>query len=183
MHIIRCSAATELRSQQTNLTRTKLMKLQTYPSLTILIMNVINMAIDPRRRDSHYVVPTSLQRCYQRQLQIGAFAFLKGCITQELAHKQHEFALCQNRAQTGNQWAAQVLQILWNFVFIMWEDSDNTLHRSEDVQNIVHNIKSINQEIRRQWRIDKTGLGTHHHRLFCLPLPQLLSKNRQYKQE
>ena len=73
---------------------------------------------------------------FNNQIRLGWEALLYGFISSSLLHNQHEYYKSQGSRKSGTRWGIRLTSKLWNIIFQIWMNRNNSLHETEFIEQV-----------------------------------------------
>ena len=109
--------------------------------------------------------------------------FARGRIVKQWREHQHRYLQTIQSPRKADRRTQTLITGLWDIFFQMWLHRNEAFHSNKNIQDKLHKIHLIDQEIRQQWNIGPHDLNPADRIHFQnITLAQLLRKTRHYKQ-
>ena len=130
---------------------------------------------------SFHCTPLHIRQALVHQDAIGWTNLLEGCIANGWTEAQALYYHTIGSRRSGLWWTVAIITKLWDVAWDLWEQRNGFLHDREH-QETLHNMASIDAEIRFQFRQGHTHLPRRVRYLFDGSVEDLLNtsiRNRQ----
>jgi hypothetical protein len=126
-------------------------------------------------------IPDTLMSALQSQDEIGWDNFFEGCTAKAWEeHQQAYYDWCRTQ-KSSRRWAIALIQKLWDIAWDLWEHRIGIVHSQENAETL-HNMASVDSNIRSQFLQGPQGLRQHDHSLFSGHMDDILSNTILFRQ-
>ena len=123
---------------------------ETHPDLRRELINGLKAWSMGTTRHTFHRTPMYIRQILVHQDAIGWTNLLEGCIATGWTEAQSAYYQMIHSKRSGLQWTVAIITKLWDVAWDLWEQRNGFLH-ARDNQEILHNMATIDAEIRFQF--------------------------------
>jgi hypothetical protein len=161
---------------------TWLQEQETQPDLRRELINGLKSWSVGIPRVTFYCTPPHIRQVLDYQDGIGWTNLLEGCIDIGWMEVQALYYRTIGSWRSGLRWTVAVIKKLWDVAWDLWEQRNGFLHDAE-YQDILHNVTSIDEEIKFQFQRGCAQLPQRARYLFDGSLSDLLATSIKHRQQ
>jgi hypothetical protein len=138
-HILQCPSNSTSSLRQCLLLELQswLSSVDTQPDIQEFLISGLTSWLSP---NSQFSLDTSIYLpmliAFNNQIRLGWEALLYGFISSSLLHNQHEYYKSQGSRKSGTRWGIRLTSKLWNIIFQIWMNRNNSLHETEFIEQV-----------------------------------------------
>ena len=155
---------------------------ETHPDLRRELINGLKAWSTGTPRHTFYRTPRYIRQILVHQDAIGWTNLLEGCMATGWTEAQSAYYRMINSKRSGLRWTVAIITKLWDVAWDLWEQRNGFLHAREN-QEILHNMATIDAEIRSQFRQGTAQLPRRAHYLFEGDVETLLGTSIRHRKK
>ena len=153
----------------------------TQPDLRCELINGMKAWSVGTPRRTFYCTPPHICQALVHQDAIGWTNLLEGCFATGWTEAQALYYHTIGSRHSGLRWTVAIIKKLWDVAWDLWEQCNGFLHDRE-YQETLHNMASVDAEIRFQFRQGHTHLSQQARYLFDGTVEDLLQTSIHHRQ-
>ena len=182
-HVWQCPAADAKKIRSTGMDRLSqwMTSSLTAPDIQLVFTTRLSQLFQQLPFTTIPSITANAQAVLLTQDAIGWENFFEGCIAHEWEAIQEAYYQWCRSKKSGRRWTSSLIQKLWDIAWDLWEHRIGIVHSRENAERL-HNMPSVDNEIRTQFRRGSHGLSRRDYYLFQGEVKDILDAPIIYRQ-
>jgi hypothetical protein len=166
-HVLECTAVAAIQAKETAFLAWEESMQQNWTSAPVLhgLRAIVNQVLFKRPVAEPSTFAPHVRQAMQAQLTIGWNQLLRGRIAKDWKIAQlHDWGTSK-AARHANRWSIHLVEQCWQLTWSLW-DNRNTILKSPEGQDRLHDMTQVNLAIREQWQIGTESVHPMDRRLW-----------------